>query len=115
MSAKKKADVVVNAGHASGEGSAHDPGVLSDGEDGLRATGAAQDFVRERLLPRTTQATAAVTAKGEKHRARAQELRAHGLSAPQVGIRMAREDGRDTPYGERQVRRWWSAASPEKG
>jgi hypothetical protein len=43
---------------------------------------------------------------------RAAALKADGLSAPVIGIRMALEEGRppDRPYGERQVRRWLAEA-----
>jgi hypothetical protein len=38
---------------------------------------------------------------------RAKRLKAEGLTAPAIGLRMAREDGRpDDPYDARQVRRW---------
>lgn len=46
---------------------------------------------------------------GKVHRAI--ELRRSGMSAPEIGIRMANEHGRpDRPYSERQVRRWWAEA-----
>lgn len=43
---------------------------------------------------------------------RAAELRAAGLSATMIGIRMARDEQRpdDRPYSERQVRRWLAEA-----
>lgn len=37
---------------------------------------------------------------------RARELKAAGLSAARIGMRLATEDGRPGPYSERQVRRW---------
>jgi hypothetical protein len=58
---------------------------------------------------RTAKATAAVRAKGDAHRARARELKGQGLSAAQIGIRIATEEGRSEPYGERLVRRWLAA------
>jgi hypothetical protein len=63
--------------------------------------------------------TAAATSKrqelGARHRARAAELRAAGLSAARIGIRMATDERRDEPYSERTVRRWLNAAVTEKG
>jgi len=68
-----------------------------------------------RIPARTAPATAAVVAKGDRHRLRASELRAQGLSARQIGLRMANEEQRDAPYGERIVRRWLSGAASPKG
>jgi hypothetical protein len=60
---------------------------------------------------RTAQATSARVAKADAMAARAAKLHSAGLSAPIIGMRLAREDGRpDEPYGERQVRRWLARA-----
>lgn len=49
-----------------------------------------------------------------RHRARARELLEGGLSWPQIGIRMALDDGRpDRPYSERTVARWLEPSAEE--
>ena len=62
------------------------------------------------LLARQAQtegATANRASQGDRHRDRARALRDEGLSVPQIGLRMATEDGRpDNPYRERVVGRW---------
>ena len=56
---------------------------------------------------RTSAANAARHAVAARRRARALEMREAGLSVPQIGMRMAREDDRpDNPYPETTVRRW---------
>lgn len=60
-------------------------------------------------ISRTRAATDARVARKAERVARARALRAEGLSAPMIAIRMAREVGRDpdaNPFSERQVRRW---------
>ena len=62
---------------------------------------------RIELHSRTDAANAARHRAAERHRARARELQAAGLSVPRIGLRMAREDDRpDSPYPETTVRRW---------
>ena len=61
---------------------------------------------------RTKAATNTVKSKGDRHRKRAAQLRKNGLSAPQIGVRIAAEEQRPSPYPERTVRRW---LAPRKG
>ena len=61
----------------------------------------------------TAAASAARKRAGDDHRRRARELRCQDLSAAQIGIRMATEEGRaDRPYDSRQVWKWLE--QPEK-
>jgi hypothetical protein len=112
-------DVRVNARIARGTGKASDPGTLADEGERIVATGAAADLVRARLVPRFAAASAKRTERKQARIRRAHELRAEGLSAPMIGIRIAREEGRpdDKPYVERVVWRWLSESDvdPNKG
>ena len=72
-----------------------------------------QDAEIDRLRrERTKNATAKVKSKGDRHRERAAQLRAEGLSAARIGVRVAAEEHRPDPYPERTVRKW---LAPRKG
>jgi membrane protein required for beta-lactamase induction len=73
----------------------------------------AQQFKHRKA--QTSQARAQREAQKDAHVARALALRAEGLSAPMIGIRMAADEGKAEPYSERTVRRWLSAGVPKKG
>jgi hypothetical protein len=59
---------------------------------------------------RTAAANAERSAATARHVQCAVALRAQGLSAAVIGVRMASEDERDEPYSERQVRKWLARA-----
>lgn len=61
----------------------------------------------DKLDERWTGANSARRAQKLDRQEAARFYREAGLSAPQIGIRIARDEGRAArPYSERQVRRW---------
>ena len=90
-------DVKVNAGLASGMGTAYDAVV----ELTHRGPGVAGPPSILTAAPR-----AGRSAKTADHVHRAKALRAQGLTYMTIGIDLAREDGRRKRYSERQVFRW---------
>ena len=58
-------------------------------------------------------ARAAKADRAKRRVERAEALRkSDGLSAPQIGIRMAHEEGQPKPFSERTVRRWLAPKRP---
>jgi hypothetical protein len=74
---------------------------LPSGDAQLRAE------IKRLQAERTAPARAARSGTANLKAIRAQSLKAGGLSAARIGLRMASEDGRpDRPYDASQVRRW---------